>query len=206
MRGSFAVGEEQAFRPSRRELLIVRHILEIETEILNCERLAVRPAMALAQRQGEDAAAIVDLDILQEVGPQIELLIVTHEPRIGVDRHQSQIARLAHQAAQIPAIAAELAPPSLEIGDERRLGQTLAYGGQFTALDERGEHGRVLIALRQDLVAPRHDGHGARLHSAGLQLRSLGRQRLAAGKAGRQSERADRAKGCGARTVLMRRA
>ena len=59
-----AVDEENRFGPGRRKLLVVGDVLEIEAEILRREGLAVRPAMALAQREGEDAV-VLRLDFLQ---------------------------------------------------------------------------------------------------------------------------------------------
>ena len=135
-RGELAVDEEDGLGPGRRKLLVVGDVLEIEAEILRREGLAVRPAMALAQREGEDAV-VLDLDLLQEVRPQLQLLVIADEPRIGIDGDEPKIARLAHQAAQIPAVAADLAAPAFRSTTSGVFGRRSATGGNFP-LSTRG--------------------------------------------------------------------
>jgi hypothetical protein len=62
-----AVDQERRRQPIGAELGIGGDILPIVAEILGRERAAVRPAMALAQMEGEDAA-FLDVEARQNVG------------------------------------------------------------------------------------------------------------------------------------------
>src|SRR3546814_3460502 len=72
------------FRADGKELLVGGDVFPEVAEVLGGEGMAVRPAMPLAQLQGE-TAAVLDLQPLQDVRHDLERLVVGHQARVAVD-------------------------------------------------------------------------------------------------------------------------
>ena len=79
---------------------------------------AVRPLVPLAQVQREDAA-VLDLDVLQDVRHQLEVLVVADQPGIAVDDHQPGVARPRDQHVQAAAGLADGLAGAVEVDDQR---------------------------------------------------------------------------------------
>lgn len=92
-------------------------------EILGGERLAVGPAMARAQVEGETPVAL-DLDLLGDVGLQLEVHVVPDEPGIAVDDGEARVARTTGDHPERAAVAADRLE-GIELGDVGPLGQAL---------------------------------------------------------------------------------
>ena len=67
-----AVDEQVRRRPGRAQRLVVGDVLPPVAEVLAGERLAVGPAVARAQMEGE-APPVLDLDVFEDVRHQLEL-------------------------------------------------------------------------------------------------------------------------------------
>ena len=112
-----AVAHLQRLRQAeRRQVGVVGDILPEIAEIRRRERLPVRPPVARAQVQREDAAVDV-LDALEDVGDEVELLVVPHEARVAVDDHHPDVAVLRHQRAQLAAVAADRPVAAVDVDD-----------------------------------------------------------------------------------------
>ena len=105
--GQLAVGNELDLRAGRAQALALRHVLPEEAEVLGREGMAVRPFVALAQAEREDAA-LLHVDRRQDVRDQLQRLRVADEPRIAVDVEQAHIAGAADQHPQLAAGLADL--------------------------------------------------------------------------------------------------
>jgi hypothetical protein len=86
-----AVDEEFDGRTGRRQFAVVGDILPEEAEVVGGEGVAIRPFVAGAQLQGE-LATLLDFVALEDVGVQLELVVVDDEAGVAVDRHQTGIA------------------------------------------------------------------------------------------------------------------
>src|SRR3546814_3105086 len=67
--------------------------------------MAVRPAMPLAQLQGE-TAAVLDLQPLQDVRHDLERLVVGHQARVAVDVQKAHVLVAGDQRADVAAVLA----------------------------------------------------------------------------------------------------
>ena len=119
------------WRAARTDQLIERDIFPVEAEILSRERLPVRPAMTGAQMQGKDPL-VLDLDALQNIGSDIEVLVIGNQPGIAVDDHLAHILVTGHQHRQPTAGATEITASLGRIGDTRCQRQAFRYRRQFT--------------------------------------------------------------------------
>ena len=130
---------------------MVRDVLPVVSEVLGGERLAVRPAVPRPEMEGEHAL-VLDLHPLEEVGDQIERLVVADEPGVTVYHHQAHVLRPADEHPQPPSVAAGRAPHRFEAGDERAGRQPL--GG-------RRKRARTHLAPRARAVRRRPPGRPA---------------------------------------------
>ena len=114
--GRLAIDQQFARRADRREVGVVGDVFPVVAEILGGEGRAIGPFMALAQMEGEDAP-FLDVEALQDVGHQIVMRVVAHQPRIAIDHHVAGVLGRGHQHVQFLAVfAGHLALP-LELGD-----------------------------------------------------------------------------------------
>ena len=138
--GGFAVDQEIPRRPRRGELPVVGDVLPVVAEVLGGKEMAVGPAMALAQLHGEDAS-FLHLDRLEDVGNDVQVPVVAHQPRVAVDGEKPRVAAAAGERVQRAAMAAEARAAFAERHDERLLRHALFHRRQFSRahlLDERG--------------------------------------------------------------------
>ena len=95
--------------------------------------------MALAQVHGE-AAAFLHLDRLEDVGHDIQMPVVAHQPRVTVDGEEPRVAAAAGERVQRPAMVPEAGAGFAERHDERLLRHALFNRRQLAGahlLDER---------------------------------------------------------------------
>ena len=141
-----AVAHLQHLRQAeRRQVGIVGDILPEVAEIRGRERLPVRPAVAGAQVQREDAAVDV-LDALEDVRDEVQLLVVADEARVAVDDHHPDVAVLREQRAQLAAIAPDRPVAAVDVDDQRHARQPLRHRRQLAVLDVGLEQRRLLGA------------------------------------------------------------
>jgi hypothetical protein len=94
-------------RTYRRERVVGCDVFPIKPQILGGERLTIRPAMTLAQPEGEDAA-VFDGEVGQDVRHKLEILVVADEPGVAVDVEQARVPGAAHQHPHVAATVADL--------------------------------------------------------------------------------------------------
>ena len=92
-----AVQHHELGDAGRRDLGVVRHVLPVVAEVVGRERMAVRPAMAVAEAEGEDLVVLV-LELCQKVGLERELFRVADEPGVGLDRHVADVPPAGDEA------------------------------------------------------------------------------------------------------------
>jgi hypothetical protein len=78
-----AADEHEFRRTGRAELLVVGDVLPKVAEVFGRERRAVRPAMSRPKREREHAR-LGDVHPLEEIGLQLQLLVVANEASVGV--------------------------------------------------------------------------------------------------------------------------
>ncbi len=74
--------------------------------------------MAFAQCQREDAAILL-LDIFEDIGREFEIGVIADQPRIAVDRHHPDVALVTHQHAQGAAMPTGRATGLVQHDDAR---------------------------------------------------------------------------------------
>jgi len=89
--------------------------------------------MASAQLEGE-LAAVLDVIAFQDVGVQLEPVVVHDQPGVAVDRHQERVARTGHQHVELSARLAWAVAAGESPEDPRLLGNALADGRQRARL------------------------------------------------------------------------
>ena len=114
--------------------------------------------MTLAQDKGEDAR-LARVDPLDEIGPQLERLVVADEASIGVGAHVADVARPGDEADDVAAGRAELAVLGREIDHDGRGRDPLGDGREFPLGDALGEERRLSIGL-SDHRRREHKGRG----------------------------------------------
>ena len=117
-----AVDQQELGRPAGAEVPVVGDVFPVVAEILRGEGLSVRPAVPLAQGEGE--ASAVDRDRQEQVGLQIEVGVVADEARVAVDGEVADIPRLRDQRADRAAAGAEFSRGGGGIDDERGFGRS----------------------------------------------------------------------------------
>src|SRR6185503_13355693 len=139
-----AVDQQVRGRAGGRQLLVVRHILPVVAEALGGERMAVGPAVPLAQLEREDAA-FLHLEALEQVGHQVQVAVVADQARVAVDHQQARIAAAADEAVQRAAVLSGV----FYVDHQRRLRQALLERRQLSGGDLEPEHW-WLSGLRKD--------------------------------------------------------
>ena len=128
-------------RARRRELLVVCHVLPIETQVLGGEGVAVGPFVPLAQAHGEDAA-FLDVDSGKNVRHQVEVPVVAHQAGVAVDHHHPGVLGPSHEQAQAAAVAARLQAGIAEVGHGHVFRQAGANRRKLAVGDPPGERRR----------------------------------------------------------------
>ena len=122
--GRFAVDDKFDRRAGRRQLGVVGNVFPEETEIVGGKGMAVRPLVPGPQLQGE-LAAFLDFVAFQDVGMELELVVVHDQASVAVDRHQARIAHAGDQHVELTALLARAVTSGEPLGDPRLLGNTL---------------------------------------------------------------------------------
>ena len=117
-----------------RQLLVQHHVFPGIAEILRRQWMPVRPFVPGAQFEREDAL-FLDREILQDVGLELELLVIAGKPRIAEDRDVADVALAADQHAHRAAMAAGHPAHGDEVGHPRNFRQSLVERRQFPGLD-----------------------------------------------------------------------
>ena len=143
-----AVDQQFDRRSGGREVAVVGDVLPEETEVLGGEGLTVRPSVAGAQREGEDAVFVV-LVALQDVGLELELGVIDDQPRVAVDRHHDGVARAHHQHGELAAGTARAVAAGEAADHQWLFGKTAGDRRQSPGPHVVGEHRRFLQRRRR---------------------------------------------------------
>jgi hypothetical protein len=141
--GRLAVDQKLDIRSSRGEVLVAGDVFPEEPEILGREGMAVGPFVTGAQLERELAAVLL-LVALEDVGLQLELVVVDDEARVAEDGHQAGIARTGHQHVELAALLAGTLAAREMPHDPGLLGDAPVDRRQGAGLHLVGEHRRFL--------------------------------------------------------------
>ena len=100
--GRLAVDDQGDVGAGRGQVLVERHVLPPEAEVVRGEGLPVRPAVALAQVEGEDPP-LLDLVGRQDVRDELQVRRAADEAGVAVDGVQAGLAGAADQHPQVAA-------------------------------------------------------------------------------------------------------
>src|SRR5690606_10742954 len=103
-------------------------------EVLSREGMSVGPFVPGSDAQGENSA-VADLHVLQDVGNEVQVLVVADKPGVSIDDDHANIFRISHEHPELTAVAARLAPHALEIDDARLVWDPGGYRRQIAGLD-----------------------------------------------------------------------
>ena len=140
--------KQLARRAGRRELLVVRDVLPVVPEVLRSKGMAVRPAMPGPEMQGEHPL-VRHLHPLQDVGDELETLVVADEPGVAIHHHQAHILGPARQHPETSSVAAGLAPHCFEPGDERAARKPFRDRSKLRGRHLLRERGRLDVGGRR---------------------------------------------------------
>ncbi len=87
--------------------------------------------MAFAKMQGEYITGIVDIKAFENIGLQVQVLVISDQPGIAINHRHANIARTAHDGHQITAIFADFLILGSEVDDVGMFRQTCRHRGQF---------------------------------------------------------------------------
>ena len=121
-------------RAGGREFRVVGDVLPEVAEILGGERLAVGPACARAQDEGEDAA-VLDLEVSRMSGAARKFGVVADQPRVAVDDHMRDVAwRCRSACVMLPPYRPMPWPCPSKSRRAARRAAAAAIGGSFAGL------------------------------------------------------------------------
>ena len=135
-----ALHEIHAGRTERSQRLVRGDVFPVVAEVLAGERPAVRPPVAGAEPQGEDAP-VHDVQPGQEIGSEAVVGVVADQSRIAVDDHQAHVLAAAHQQPQLAPVAAGRKAVAVEPHHARLRRQAVLDGGKLASGDLLGEGG-----------------------------------------------------------------
>ena len=93
-------------------------------------------------------AAVSHVDSLDDVGNELQLVVVAHEARITVDHHHANVAILRHQRPQLAAVAADRPVGAVDVDYKRGPREPLRERRQLAGFDVRLERGRLFSGGR----------------------------------------------------------
>ena len=73
--------------------------------------MSIRPFVAGAQREGE-LAAILGLVTFEDVGMELEFVVIDDQARVAVGGHQSRIARAGDEHVELTTLPARTISPA----------------------------------------------------------------------------------------------
>ena len=155
--GGHALDHHFAWRAGGRKLLVIGDIFPVIAEVLRRERVTVRPAVALAQLESEDAPFLYR-EAFEDVGHKIVVLVIADKARIAVNGEQLHVLVAVDQHAPLAAVVANAAPGGGNIGDQRRLGQPLRNWRQGSGFDQRVENRCLDIGNRARRLQSQQQG------------------------------------------------
>ena len=102
--------------------------------------------MSLAKMECENSA-VFDLETLQDIGDNIEILVIPHQAGIAVDGHQTDVFGARHQHLQTAAVESGFHFSAIEADDERIDRQSLGDGGERAASNRPIQTGRLAVDI-----------------------------------------------------------
>ncbi len=143
-----AVDQEVARRTRGAELLVVGDVLPVVAEVFRGERMAVGPAVALAQLHREDAP-LLHVHRLEQIRHDVQVPVVADKARIAVDGEQARVAAAPGERVERAAIVSDAGTAFAERHDQRLLRQALVDRRQLARLHLVDQHRRLDVRPRR---------------------------------------------------------
>ena len=102
--------------------------------------------MSLAKMECKNPA-VFDLETLQDIGDNIEILVIPYQAGIAVDGYQTDVFGARHQHSQTAALEDRISFLAIEADDDRMHQQPLGDGGERAASNRLIQTGRLAVDI-----------------------------------------------------------
>lgn len=102
--------------------------------------------MSLAKMECKNPA-VFDLETLQDIGDNIEILVIPYQAVIALDGYQTDVFGARHQHSQTAAVEDRTSFFAIEADDDRIRRQPLGDGGERAASNRLIQTGRLAVDI-----------------------------------------------------------